>query len=156
MICMRELRIRKISPLLSVLLVAVIFVAGYSLTCNKTHASCTQPPAEVIEPVIEIAPRYFTYTPESLAYAQKQGKTVLYFWAPWCTSCTSLDAELKNKVKMIPEGVTVLRLEYNAHKDLEKKYAVTTQHTFVQIDNDNEKQSLWVGGDIENFKKFLR
>lgn len=105
---------------------------------------------------VELAPGYYQYSPTSLESAQNEGKVVLYFWAPWCSSCTSLDIELQDKKASIPEGVTVLRINYDNAAELKTKYGVVTQHTFVQIDQSGNALATWVGGDIENFAKFLK
>lgn len=145
-----------------ILLVIGVGIIGFGFlhhsSCIEAQAICDTANQEEIssEPVLELAPNYFTYAPESMRTAKQKGKVVLYFWAPWCKSCTSLDIELQDQEKMIPTGVTVLRIKYDQYKDLQKKYNVVTQHTFVQIDSNDEKLSLWVGGDIDNFDQYLK
>lgn len=152
-----KVRMKKLtSVVLPIIIVGTIFGVGYAISCNQAQASCEKQEVAQYQPVVELAPRYFTYSSESLAYAKKQGKTVLYFWAPWCTSCASLDSELQNQDKVIPEDVTVLRLEYGKNIQLERKYGVTTQHTFVQVNDKDEKITLWVGGELKNFEKYLQ
>ena len=45
---------------------------------------------------------------------------------------------------------------FKGDRDLAKKYLISYQHTFVQIDNDGNSVSKWNGGDIDNLKKYLK
>ena len=83
--------------------------------------------------------KYIEYVnPETLE--TKSSKVVLYFFANWCPTCIPVDKEFKANEDKIPEGVTVIRVNYNDpdtdsnEKALSKKYGITYQHTFVQID----------------------
>jgi thiol-disulfide isomerase/thioredoxin len=100
---------------------------------------------------------YKDYSPETVANEQKAGnKVVLFFHAPWCPFCKAADAAFKEKVGQIPSGVTVLKTDYDSNTDLKKKYGVTYQHTFVQIDTNGNMVTKWNGGDIDNLKKYLK
>ncbi len=87
---------------------------------------------------------YEMYSPEKLAMAEK-GKVVIFFKASWCPTCRALDADIKANMKNIPEGLTILELDYDKSNDLKKKYEVTTQHTLVQVDVDGNLISKWTG-----------
>lgn len=96
----------------------------------------------------EIGPRYYEYSPRSLELAHQLSDTViLYFWAPWCTTCSTLDLEIEKNPEIIPQDAVVLRIPYDTAADLKKKYAVTIQHTFVLLNKNNEALNLVVGGD---------
>lgn len=154
-----QLSTRKRFALLSITALSVVgaaFITSHFLGCNKVSASTCGPVAEESHSAVELAPRYYQYSESSLTDAQKSGKVVLYFWAPWCSSCTSLDIEIQDKAASIPEGVSVLRVPYDKYPDLKQRYGVVTQHTFVQIDDDGNMLSTWVGGDIENFDNYLK
>ena len=56
--------------------------------------------------------------------------TVLFFNASWCPTCREA------------------REDFIAH-ELQKKYGVTYQHTFVQIDTDGEALATWNGGGTD-------
>lgn len=145
--------------LFNILGVVGIFIimgtVAHQKSCSVSAFECRRESKPEIQASMQLAPRYITYTPQSLADAQTKGKVILYFWAPWCSSCTSLDLDLQQGSQVVPQGLTILRLEYGKHPDLEKKYDVTVQHTFVQINEKEEKLGLWVGGEIEDFKKHL-
>ncbi len=87
---------------------------------------------------------YVAYAPEKLAMAE-DGKVVLFFKASWCPSCRAVDVDIKASLSDIPEGVTILEVDYDASTELKKKYGVTSQHTFVQVDAQGNELSQWSG-----------
>lgn len=82
-------------------------------------------------------------------------RRILYFYATWCPSCKIANADFKANPSRIPEDVTVIRVNYNdpdtdqEEKDLAKKYGITYQHTFVQIDGQGKQVTKWNGGNID-------
>jgi thiol-disulfide isomerase/thioredoxin len=89
---------------------------------------------------------YEMYDASKLAMA-KDGKVVLFFKASWCPSCRTLDADIKASLADIPAGVTILEVDYDKYGDLKQKYAVTTQHTLVQVDASGSQIMKWSGGN---------
>lgn len=87
---------------------------------------------------------YEAYSPEKLALAEK-GKVVLFFRASWCPTCRSLDADIKAHLGAIPEGVTILDVDYDKSTELKQKYGVTMQHTLVQVDAQGTLITKWTG-----------
>lgn len=83
---------------------------------------------------------YEPYAPEKLSLAAR-GKVVLFFHADWCPICRPLDAELVSKG--VPEGIHVLKVNYDTASELKKKYGVTYQHTFVQVDAQGNLIAKW-------------
>ncbi len=83
---------------------------------------------------------YETYSPEKLANAK--GDIVLFFHATWCSACRKVDKTLSENT--IPDGYTVLKLDYDKSSELKKKYGVQTQTTFVKVDNKGNKIKKWV------------
>lgn len=79
----------------------------------------------------------------------------LYFYANWCPICKPADADFKANSSKIPPDVTVIRVNYNdtdtgqEEKDLAKKYGITYQHTFVQIDAQGKEVTKWNGGQTD-------
>lgn len=136
---------------------AIAGIGTHQFACGDVYAvSCdqTEPYADAS---IELAPNYYTYTDQTFQMAKESGKTiVLYFWAPWCVTCTSLDIELEEEKATIPEDLIVLRINYDKASQLKKQYNIVTQHTFVQLDSEGNAVSSWVGGDIENFDTYLK
>lgn len=83
---------------------------------------------------------YEAYSQEKLALAN-DGKVVLYFHADWCPICRPLDAALKSAA--FPSGVHILKVDYDTATELKKKYGVTYQHTFVQVDAAGKLLAKW-------------
>lgn len=86
---------------------------------------------------------YEAYRPEKLAMANS-GDVVLFFHASWCPTCRALDASLN--AGDIPDGLTILKVDYDTETELKQKYGVRTQHTLVQVDADGNMITSWLGG----------
>jgi thioredoxin 1 len=87
---------------------------------------------------------YEAYAPEKLAHAET-GNVVLFFHASWCPSCRGLNADIESNLKAIPEGVSILKTDYDKETELKKKYGITYQHTLVQVDKDGNMIKKWSG-----------
>lgn len=87
---------------------------------------------------------YEAYSPEKLAWAN-DGKVVLFFKASWCPTCRAVDADIKANLSNIPEGTHILTIDYDNSTDLKKKYGVTYQHTFVEVDSSGNMLAKWSG-----------
>jgi thiol-disulfide isomerase/thioredoxin len=70
-------------------------------------------------------------------------KVVYFFHASWCPICRSIDEDLLADMPQIPEGVTIVKTDFDNSTDLRKKYGVTNQYTFVQVDNNGNETSQW-------------
>jgi len=88
---------------------------------------------------------YAKYSNDLKQYENKD--IILFFKADWCPSCRVIDADIKASLSDIPENVVILELNYDKETDLKKKYGVTTQHTFVQIDTNGDMIKKWSGGN---------
>lgn len=105
--------------------------------------------------------RYVEYSKTTFDNAADK-RRVLFFYANWCPTCRPTDANLKESQGKIPEDAVVIRVNYNdtetdrEEKDLAQKYAVTYQHTFVQIDAQGNKITAWNGGQIEELLSNLK
>ncbi len=101
-----------------------------------------------------ISPRYVTYNKSNFDNVASN-RRVLFFYASWCPTCKPADADLTENVSKIPSDVTVIRVNYNdpetdqEEKDLAKKYGITYQHTFVQIDSQGNEVTKWNGGKTD-------
>ncbi len=87
---------------------------------------------------------YESYAAEKLARAA-DGPVVLFFRASWCPTCRALDADIKKNSASIPEGVTILDVNYDDSSALKKQYGVTAQHTLVQVNADGSMITKWSG-----------
>lgn len=97
----------------------------------------------------ELAGTYAEYDASMLG---KSENTVIFFHANWCPSCRAADAGIS--AGTLPDGLTVLKADFDSSIDLRKKYSVVGQHTFVQVDADGTEISKWQGSpdlaDIES------
>jgi thiol-disulfide isomerase/thioredoxin len=85
---------------------------------------------------------FSSYDSAKLVNAEK-GKVVLFFSAAWCPTCQEANKNLN--ASSAPEGLTLLKLDYDNSNDLKKKYGVTYQHTYVQVDKDGNLIKKWSG-----------
>ncbi len=98
--------------------------------------------------------RYIEYT-DSVLESTSGNRDVLFFYASWCPTCKSADENFRQNEDKIPADVRLIRVNYNdpdtdqEEKDLAKKYGITYQHTFVQIDSTGAEMAKWNGGEIE-------
>ncbi len=86
---------------------------------------------------------YADYTPEKLTLAENK-KVVLFFKASWCPTCQAVDKNIVSS--KIPSGLAILKVDYDSSFELKKKYGVTIQHTFVQVDKNGNMIKKWIGG----------
>ena len=91
-----------------------------------------------------------------------QKRRVLFFYASWCPTCQPADASFLENQDKLPEDVLLIRVNYDdsdtdqAERDLAKKYGVTYQHTFVQIDSSGKEISKWNGGQFDKLISNLK
>ncbi len=100
---------------------------------------------------------YQDYSEIVLDTAVAENKTVvLFFHANWCPTCKTADVDITENLSDIPENVVVLKTDYDSEKELKKKYNVTYQHTFVQIDQNKEMVTSWNGGGASDIAKRIK
>lgn len=101
-----------------------------------------------------VASRYVDYSKTALDSSTSK-RRVLYFYATWCPTCKVANTDFQTNTDKIPEDVIVIRTNYNdsdtdqEEKDLARKYGITYQHTFVQIDGQGNELTTWNGGQLE-------
>jgi thiol-disulfide isomerase/thioredoxin len=66
--------------------------------------------------------------------AEASGTTLLFFHAPWCPQCRTLESDIKTKG--VPQGVTIIKVDYDSSQKLRQEYGVTIQTTVVRVDKD--------------------
>ena len=67
---------------------------------------------------------------------------MLFFHASWCPQCRALDEELRTQG--VPDGLTVIKVDYDSMTELRQRYGVTLQTTVVYIDDAGEMLSSTV------------
>lgn len=68
---------------------------------------------------------------------------VLFFHAPWCPDCNATEESLNSDG--VPDGLTVVKIDFDSSTDLRQQYGVTVQHTFVLIGPDGSQVKKWTG-----------
>lgn len=104
----------------------------------------------------QTAGQYTNYDEALLARADS-GDVVLFFHAQWCPYCRGLDSALHSSRSDIPSDLTILKVDYDTASELKKKYAVTYQHTLVQVDAAGNMIAKWNGSpDLADIVKNLK
>jgi thiol-disulfide isomerase/thioredoxin len=88
---------------------------------------------------------YEAYASEKVILASATHDVVLFFRASWCSICRAVDADIKANLSKIPSSLSILDVNYDNSTALKKKYGVTYQHTFVQVDKDGNLIKKWSG-----------
>lgn len=84
--------------------------------------------------------KYIEYS--DAAYANAEGRRWLFFHAGWCPQCRALEQDIQQQG--VPDGVTILKVNYDTETDLKKKYGVTLQTTVVEVDAQGNKIQSFV------------
>jgi len=90
-----------------------------------------------------------TYTNLDDARTQAERAPVLLFFnASWCPTCRAAVADIASRQAEL-DGITVFLVDYDRERELKRRYGVSSQHTYVQIDASGEAVTLWNGGGID-------
>lgn len=76
-------------------------------------------------------------------------KKVYFFHAGWCPICKSIDEDITSDTSQIPDGTTFIKTDFDTSTNLRKKYGVTTQYSFVQVDNDGNEIAQWSATNLD-------
>jgi thiol-disulfide isomerase/thioredoxin len=76
-------------------------------------------------------------------------KKVYFFHASWCPICQGIDKDINADMSKIPSGVTLIKTDFDNSTDLRQKYGVTTQYTFVQVDNTGNETAQWSATSLQ-------
>jgi len=149
--------------ILGSIVVVVVVLGGFLVISNNdskdstdsatTPNSSTQPisSSEESEDTAEVI-GYTTYSEANLA-STKDTKQVVFFHAPWCSTCNAFEKEIVSAG--VPEGITILKADYDNDTELKQRYGVRLQSTFVLLDENGEVEQTWpfgqgLGNDISN------
>ncbi|MEO7147752.1 MAG: thioredoxin domain-containing protein [Terrimesophilobacter sp.] len=145
---------RTLIILLAAAVLVVGSVVGYALTRsmpenagNVSQSGQDSTPSSDGQPSASTGSgTYVDYSPTAIADAS--GTTLLFFHAPWCPSCRQIESEITSNG--VPDGVTIIKVDYDSNQDLRQKYGVTIQTTFVKVDASGNELEKFVpyGGDL--------
>jgi thiol-disulfide isomerase/thioredoxin len=77
--------------------------------------------------------------------ADTSGTKLLFFHAPWCPQCRALEADIKSQG--VPDGVSIIKVDYDNNQQLRREYGVTIQTTVVRVDDDGKLVEKFVAYD---------
>lgn len=139
--------------LVIVVIIITLGVGTYMFSQNTSKSDPTMMKLDITEDKMGDF-SYVEYSKSALDNAVNK-RRVLFFYASWCSTCKPADVDLKANSNKIPTDVAVIRVNYNdketeqEEKDLAKKYGVTYQHTFIQIDGQGNEVVKWNGGQTK-------
>ena len=109
--------------------------------------------ASTLSHALTVAP----YTPAALAAAQKAGEPlVLHFHASWCPTCRAQD-KVFDALKADPSlKVTLMEVDYDREKALEKQMKVTAQSTLIVLHGATERSRSTGETDPARLKSTLQ
>jgi thioredoxin 1 len=104
------------------------------LTALFLLAGCTnQATSPLPEPMVG-GGTYENYTEERYLELKGQKSFALFFHAKWCGECKSIEKNLMKNLSSYPEGVVILKADYDTETELKKEFDVKVQTTFVIFD----------------------
>lgn len=83
------------------------------------------------------------------AISKTPGTKLLFFHASWCPQCRALDTDIK--ATMLPDDVTIFKVDYDTSQGLRQKYGVTLQTTIVKVDDSGNLIKKYVAYDEPTF-----
>jgi len=90
----------------------------------------------------------YTTIDEAASYAAN-GPAILFFYATWCPTCQAAMKDLRENGSEVASDITLVIVDYDKYTDLKKRYDITYQHTFVQIDGNGNAIKKWNGGGVD-------
>ncbi len=145
---------KKITFALSAIMLLVLTWCGTQVdnTSSTNNSSSNVAQEQTVKTEKKAASAYDDFSTAPTAYRQYNGQdlsklwkeTVLYFSQESCGTCQKTDADLKSQ-ESLPDGVSILKVDYDTETELNKKYGVTTKHTFVLVDQNGNKIAKEMG-----------
>lgn len=116
---------------------------------KKTDVMVKETPAAMMEKTDDAmmakAGSYIPYTADAYQ-SMAEKKRVLFFHASWCPTCKAANEDFTKNTSQLPADVVVFKTDYDNERALKQKYAITSQHTFVQVDAQGNEVTKWNGG----------
>jgi len=82
---------------------------------------------------------------ESAPDLYKNSDVILFFNASWCSTCKVARENFEASLDQIPADMAIVVVDFENSDDLRKRYGVTLQHTFIQIDSNGDALKKWSG-----------
>ncbi len=145
----------KVLPIISVLILVPLFTLSAGGKSEEPQEMQEPENAMVLEntmmmsATVEMEPDEGPFIPfkdsEQVMMLAEELPTVLFFNASWCPTCREARKDFTANSDLLT-GVNLILVDYDNSDELQKKYAVTYQHTFVQIDENGKALATWNGG----------
>ncbi len=128
-------------------------VAEATPTPTATAAATATPSSSSANPSATPAAKgaYISYSAESIAATP--GTKILFFHASWCPQCRALEKSIQEG--SIPDGVTIMKVDYDSNQALRKKYGVTVQTSLVRVDDAGNLVERYVASEKPNLQAVL-
>lgn len=133
-----------------------IFGLGASPIAARSTQTASPEPTPVVDSVapivvqeekkVEVVALSWVYSDYSPELVGKNANTVLFFHASWCPSCKAAEKNILAD-DISKTDLSILKVDYDSSVELRKKFGVTTQHTFVQVDANSELVKKWNGSN---------
>jgi hypothetical protein len=131
---------------MDVRLVALPFLlAGVLAGCASAPIAVTSPkPSITFATPVDRGGSYISYAECQTDPQLRRGTLqVLFFFDPDCAECLAVDESLT--MEGVPEGLTVIKVDFDTYTDAREKYGVESTMTFVQIDDQEHEVDQWTG-----------
>lgn len=99
---------------------------------------------ETVQPPTAATPGAYVDYSEGII-ARSPGTKLLFFYAAWCPQCRALEADIKQNG--VPDGVTIIKVDYDTSQALRQKYGVALQTTIVRVDDNGGLVKKFVAYD---------
>lgn len=132
----------------TILLMSVFMFSLPLMASAQSDNSMDKMEKEVMSPFIDYVDM------DAVMMMAESKPTVLFFHASWCPSCKTASKNFEKDVNQL-EHINLILVDYDSSKELQRKYGVSYQHTFVQISPDGEALVKWNGGDTEELLNMI-
>lgn len=95
------------------------------------------------EPVAEssVVGSYVDYQQGQTLQSSATNKTVVFFHADWCPTCRFFENDINETG--VPNGIIIVKADYDVETELKAQYSVNVQSTFVLLDENGEVEKTW-------------
>ena len=121
-------------------------------TAESSDTDNTEPsPEPTSETPVATPGAYVEYSDSAIS--QAEGTTLLFFHASWCPQCLAIENDIE--AEGVPDGVTIIKVDYDSHQDLRQQYGVTLQTTFVEVTADGAEVEKFIAYDTPRLQAVL-
>ena len=111
-----------------------------TVSSTNTPTGSTDAPEQIPATKTPGEGNYVTFTDTAIADAAGTNR-VLFFHATWCSVCNFFEGQIEDQG--VPEGVTIIKANYDEDRDLRDQYGVNVQSTFVLLDDNGDILQTW-------------